>query len=177
VADVVAERLLPGTVVIHVRERVPIARLDRARQLVVDAEGLIFEAGERSVKPVLYGWKGRARAGARVDAASRTVLEFFPRFPARLREWTRRIVVTDTLTLTLLGGTEIRFGLAQDLEPKARVAEAILRTERGKRLAYIDVRSPSVPVSRPRDEPTPGPSPVTPSPQTTPATAGSPPPG
>ncbi len=157
VADAVAERSLPSTVVIHVRERVPLARLDRARDLVVDMEGYVFAAGDRPVQPVLYGWKGRARPGARLDRSSRAVLDAYERFPPRLRDWGRRLRVGGDFTLTLQGGTQVRFGLLRDLDAKARVAEAILRAERGQRLAYIDVRSPTVPVSRRRDAPTPSP--------------------
>jgi cell division protein FtsQ len=157
VADAVAERSLPSTVILRVFEREPIARLEGARHLVVDANGVIFPGGQRDVRRVLYGWKGKARMGSRVDAASRLVLEEYSAFPERLLMYGRRLRVGRRFTLTLLGGTEIRFGVLRDLGAKATVADAILVAERGKKLVYIDVRSPTVPVSRERTAATPAP--------------------
>jgi cell division protein FtsQ len=158
VADAVAERSLPATVVLRVVEREPVARLDSVPQLVVDAEGVMFPAGEADVRAKLYGWKGKATPGGKVDSRSRTVLEAFGRFPAVIVDYARRLRVGDDgFTLTLSGGTEIRFGVLRDLEAKAEVATAILRHERGTRLAYVDVRSPTVPVSREIAPPTPSP--------------------
>jgi cell division protein FtsQ len=174
VASAVAERSLPGTVVIRVHERVPLARLDGARELVVDAHGVVFAALGEPVAPVLYGWKGKKKAGgassmvgsppieegARVDVRSRRVLDAIPRFPSALRETARKIVVEPSVVLTLRGGTQIRFGSINDLEAKAQVAQAILASEKGHPVEYVDVRSPSVPVSKRRPPPTPSPSPV-----------------
>jgi cell division septal protein FtsQ len=155
VDDAVAERVLPSTVVIHVRERVPIARLDGATQLAVDAEGVMFPVGQAEVKPVLFGWKGadgstKARPGSRVDQSSAIVLDAWQRFPGFLQEWGRRLRVGKTFELTLLGGIEVRFGVLRDLESKAAVAEAVIEREKkkGEDLAYVDVRSPTVPVAR-----------------------------
>ena len=169
VASAVAERSLPGTVVIRVRERVPLARLDGARELVVDTHGVVFAGRGEPVAPVLYGWKGPKRAGewkgsapiaegARVDVRSRRVLDAIPRFPSALRESARKIVVEPSVVLTLRGGTQIRFGSINDLEAKAQVAQAILASERGQPVEYVDVRSPSVPVAKRRAPPTPSPS-------------------
>lgn len=169
VADAVAERSLPSTVVLHVIEREPIARLDGARHLAVDTEGVVFPAGERRVEAVLYGWKGKPRPGSRVDAASKVALDAIGRLPSRIGDRTRKIRVGNTLTLVLLGNTEIRFGLMRDLDAKAKVAEAVLVAERGRKLAYIDVRSPSVPVSRERTAETPTPTFRSPAPGASPA--------
>jgi cell division protein FtsQ len=172
VRDAIAERSLPSTVVLRVIEREPIARLDRARDLVVDAEGVVFAAGQRDVKAVLYGWKGKARQGSVIDGASRTALEAVEDFPHALVERARKLRVGGSFTLTLLGGTEIRFGVLRDLDAKADVAAAILAAERGRKLAYIDVRSPTVPVSRERTPspttPAPAPASPAPAPQATP---------
>jgi hypothetical protein len=174
--------------VIHVRERVPIARLDGARDLVVDSEGLAFKSGDVVVEPVLYGWQGKQKGkssgdaaqtkasitanlteGAVVDARSRTVLAAFPRFPESIRTRARKLHVGGTFVLRLLGGTEIRFGGLTDLEVKAHAAEAVLLAERGQKLDYVDVRSPTVPVSREKAPPTPQP---TSAPTTGPARTG-----
>jgi cell division protein FtsQ len=158
VADAVAERMLPGTVVIHITERVPLARLDGAPQLFVDADGVMFPATDERVNLVLHAWKGRARPGMRVDARSRDFLAALPTFPEILRTAGRRVTMKPSLVLTVVGGIEIRFGPPIDLDSKARVAAAVLASERGRRLEYIDVRSTRVPVSREKGVPTPGPS-------------------
>jgi hypothetical protein len=118
---------------------------------------VVFGVGQADVKAVLYGWKGRGKAGSQLDANTRSALDAFTRFPAPLLERARKIRTGLTLTITLLGGTEVRFGVLRQLESKAQVAQAILERERGKRLAYVDVRSPTVPVSRERSAPTPSP--------------------
>lgn len=157
VADAVAERRLPAAVVITVRERAPVARLDGARELAVDERGVIFDAQDQGVAAVLYGWSGKARPGAEVDARSRRVLEALASFPLVLQERARKVVVGPSFVLTLAGGTQVRFGSLGHLEAKADAAVAVLEAERGQRLEYIDVRSPSAPVSRTRATPTPAP--------------------
>jgi cell division septal protein FtsQ len=169
VADAVAERKLPATVVIHITERVPLARLDGASHLFVDADGVIFPETQERVNLVLYGWKGRPRPGLRVDARSRAFLAALPEFPQILRTAGRKARMQPSLVLTVVGGIEIRFGAPIDLDSKARVAAAILAKERGRKLAYIDVRSTRVPVSREKGPPTPTPAP-TPAPTQAPAT-------
>ena len=159
VANAIAERSLPGTVVIRVRERVPLARLDGARELVVDSHGVVFAARGEPVSPVLYGWQGKKKEGGRVDVRARAMLDALPRFPSSLREAARKIIVRPSVVLTLRGGTQIRFGSINDLEAKAQVAQAILASEKGQPVEYVDVRSPSVPVSKRRPPPTPTPSP------------------
>lgn len=167
VADAVAERQLPATVVIHITERVPLARLDGARNLFVDAHGVIFPETDERVNLVLYGWKatpsgneGPARPGMRVDARSRAFLAALPDFPEILRTAGRKARMQPSLVLSVVGGIEIRFGAPIDLDSKARVAAAILAKERGRKLAYIDVRSTRVPVSREKGPPTPTPVPT-----------------
>jgi cell division septal protein FtsQ len=157
VADAVAERTLPSTVVIHVRERLPLARLDTARDLVVDRHGVIFPVREHDVPAVLYGWKGKKTEGARVDQRSRKMLAALPGFPKTLRERVRKIVVAPSFVVTLEGGTQVRFGSSSDLDAKADVAAAVLAAEKGRPLEYVDVRSPSVPVSKRRATPSPSP--------------------
>jgi cell division protein FtsQ len=162
VENAVAERSLPGTVVIRVRERDPIARLDSARELVVDSHGVVFRAHGEPVAPVLYGWKPTRRTakideGIRVDARSHRVLDAISRFPAALQANARKIVVAPSVVLTLRGGTQIRFGSVNDLEAKAQVAQAILRAEKGHPVEYVDVRSPTVPVAKRRASPSPTP--------------------
>lgn len=175
VADAVAERELPSAVVIHVRERVPLARLDGVRELAVDSTGVIFHARGEPVAAVLYGWKGARREGTSVDARSQRVLAAFPEFPIELRERARKLTLNGSFVLTLSGGVEVRFGSLNHLQAKADAARAVLEAEGGQALEYVDVRSPSVPVSKRRATPSPTPTPgaagTTPSGPITPATA------
>jgi len=157
VASATAERSFPQTVVIHVRERTPIARLDAPAQLAVDGRGRLFSSSAAAKLPVVEGIRGTVRAGATVERDARVVLGAFSVFPESLRTRTARIAVGPPVVLLLTDGTEVRFGSLADLDRKARVAEAILRAEVGQELAYVDVRSPSVPVSRKREPPTPAP--------------------
>ncbi len=161
IASARAERSFPATIVIHVTERTPIARLPGQGGLGVDENGRVFSSSALSGLPVVEGVRGPAKEGVTVDRGAATVLDAFAGFPAELRKRTAGIVVGPPLTLLLADGTEIRFGSHIDLVRKATVAEAILRTETGNELAYVDVRSPGVPVSRQRDAPSPQPTPST----------------
>lgn len=177
VASARAERSFPQTVVIHVSERMPVARLPGPDLLVVDADGKVFSSPDATMLPLAEGIAAEAREGARIDEDSRTVVAAFAAFPEPLRVRTARLGIGPPLTLGLNDGTEIRFGDHSDLGRKAKVATAILDAERGNELAYVDVRSPSVPVSRRRDPPTPAPTPApdeAPAADTAPAPAGAP---
>lgn len=171
VERVTAERSFPETVVLRVRERTPLARLGDPSDLSVDRAGRIFASPFSDVLPSLEGWRGAPRPGRSVDRRSVAVLEAFADFPQVLRRRITRVVVGPPLTMVLDDGTEIRFGYHIDLVHKAAVAQAVLAAEAGEELAYIDVRSPEVPVSRERDPPTPVPTPV---PSRTPVAASSP---
>jgi cell division protein FtsQ len=159
VRSVTVERSLPQTLIIRVRERSPLALLDSRPDLAADAEGRVFPAPSERRLPVLEGWHGKASPGASLDASSREVLNAFEAFPYTIRALTTRISVGPPLML-YLGATEIRFGSLDDLERKARIALAVLQAERGRPLEYIDVRAPSVPVSKRPAPPTPAPTPA-----------------
>lgn len=175
---VTAERSFPQTVVIRVRERTPLARLGDPNDLSVDLEGRIFASPFTSVLPLVEGWRGNATPGASVDRTAVGVLDAFAEFPPELSRRAARIVIGPPMTLILDDGTEIRFGYHNDLERKAAIAHAVLAAEGGQEIAYVDVRSLGVPVSRRRDPPTPAPTPrrtaapaapvATPTPQPTP---------
>lgn len=161
VAEARVERSFPDTVVIHVDERRALATLDRRPALAADGEGVVFAYGGPRL-PVLVGWRGKARPGARLDAASRVVLRGIASFPGELLRRTQRVDGGPTLEVTLDDGTEVRFGPPKDIGAKARAALAVLSSavERKTQLAYIDVRAPSAPATRPRGAPTPAPSPA-----------------
>jgi cell division protein FtsQ len=159
VASASVTRSLPHTVVITIRERVPLARLAGKTELATDQSGRMFAADPSVRLPTLAGWKPN-RPTRLVDDVSRFVLYAYARFPRSIRERTATIKVGPPFVLVLTDATEIRFGRLTDLERKARAAEAVLDVERGKRLGYVDVRAPSVPVSGPRPAATPATTPA-----------------
>lgn len=160
VSAVDVQRTLPGTIVIRVVERSAAVML--ARGLAADTDGIVFGHPPTPGVPQLVGWRAQARPGARLDDASRAVLASFRRFPDDFRRRVRRISLLGSVTMVLDDGTEIRFGQPVDLVAKARAASAVLASaaSRRQRLAYIDVRAPSVPASRERVPPTPSPTPT-----------------
>jgi cell division protein FtsQ len=163
VQSATAQRSLPETVVLKVRERTPIAALGGRGALATDAFGRIFRSRVAGSLPVLEGYHGHT-PGSYVDHSSRIVVDAFGSFPRLIRSQTARIVVGPPLTLVLTNGVEIRFGRYNDLERKARVAAAVLDAERGTELGYIDVRAPDVPVTRDKAPPSPSPT-VAPAPR------------
>lgn len=178
VDSVTAERSFPQTVVLRVQERDPLVRLQSGTGgLSADADGRMFISPEAGLLPVLEGWRAPPRPGASLDRSARSVLEAFTGFPDALRERTGVIVLGPPLTLRLKDGGEVRFGMHTDLVAKARAADAVLAAEHGRELEYVDVRAPSVPVSRERAPPTPVPTarptarPAAASPQVTPTPA------
>jgi cell division protein FtsQ len=163
VASASITRSLPHTVVITIRERMPVAHLNGRPDLATDESGHVFPVDPAERLPVLDGWHRPGKPGkidAPLDDVSRYVLYAFARFPRTIRERTAEITVGPPFSLVLTDGTQVRFGRLTDLERKARAAKAVLDLERGKKLGYVDVRAPSVPVSGPRRAATPSPAPA-----------------
>lgn len=146
-------RGLPDAVVIEVVERRPVARLDAVPELAVDADGVVFAVGAQTPVPLVEGWDGEAVSGGSVDKGTRSMLAAFAGFPDGLRDRVGRITAGDRMTLHLHDGTQVRFGRPVDLSVKAVAAAAVLNAAGGERaLAYVDVRVPTAPVVRERDE-------------------------
>lgn len=167
VREATVRRRLPSTIVIAVRERRPLVRLGGTERLVAGPEGVVFEVRSEVPLPILVGWEGEARAGARLGAPGPRVLSAVAGFPEALRERTMRIELGEDLTLVLDEGTEVRFGRATELGAKGAAAAAVLREAAGREasLAYVDVRSPRAPVARDREPSSPEPTgPTTPAP-------------
>lgn len=158
VAAVEVQRELPGTVVIRVTERSAAVLLDGTRGLAADASGIVFARRTSSGIPVLGGWRTSARPGAVLDPASRAVVASLHSFPQDFLHRVRRITLFGSVVMVLDDGTEIRFGQPSELPAKARAADAVLAVAAGRKLAYVDVRAPSAPASRDRNQPSPSPS-------------------
>jgi cell division protein FtsQ len=160
VASASITRSLPNTVVIDIRERLPVARLGGRPDLGTDNNGRVFPVDPVERLPLLDGWHWKGKPSVPLDDVSRYVLFAYAKFPRTIRERTVKITVGPPLTLVLDGRIEIRFGRLVDLDRKAGAAKAVLDVEKGgKALEYVDVRAPSVPVSGPRRAPSPSPAP------------------
>lgn len=155
VASASVERVLPTTLVLRVRERQPVAQLARHAGLVADGAGVVFAADPEGL-PVLFGYDGSGlEPGATLGPGPRAVLAAFEVFPRSIHTGARSILAGTAVVVVLADGTEIRFGLPEQLEAKAAAADAVLSVNEGVDLAYIDVRTPDVPTSRRRDVPEP----------------------
>jgi cell division protein FtsQ len=150
-----ATRTLPGTVVIHITERRAVAKLSSTPNLVADSSGRVFESPAKRGIPILDGWGTKKGSRRELDPASRDVLRAYEGFPLALRRPTRHIVVRPSFSLELLGGIEVRFGRPDHVAAKVAAALAVLRAEAGKKIDYIDVQVPTVPVVGPPPTPTP----------------------
>lgn len=150
VRDADVRRRLPKAVVITVSERIALARLGANPGLAVDAEGVVFERSGQNGLPVATG-AIPIRAGARTTGHAAEFLRAFAAFPAELTGSAATIRTGTESALTTRDGVEIRFGSSDRLAAKASVALAILgdARQRSVRLAYVDVRTPDAPVSRP----------------------------
>jgi cell division protein FtsQ len=155
----VAERSLPGTVVLKITERRPVAKLDTSPDIVTDDLGHLFADANAKGLPSLAGWR-TTKSRRHVDGASAAALRAYVAFPQALRVQTRKIIVQPGLVLVMANGTQVRFGRLIDLRTKALAALAVLRAEHGKPVAYVDVRTPSTPVVGAVPTPTPRPTPA-----------------
>ena len=157
VQDVVVDRSLPWTLVIRITERAAIVLLGKG--LAADSSGFTFAYPANRALPDLVGWRAPARPGVVLDGGSRAVLSALASFPAELRRRVRHISLVGAVTMTLDDGTQIRFGQPIDLIEKARAAVAVLAdaARKHEKLAYVDVRAPSVPATRDRTPPSPSP--------------------
>ncbi len=179
VSRAVAIRMLPGTVVLKVTERKPLAKLDTAPEIVTDEGGRIFTDARAKGLPALVGWHA-TKSRKHLDNATVAALRAYAGFPRALTDPTRRIVVRPSLTLVLKGGVQVRFGRLTELRTKALAALAVLRAEHKKPVLYVDVRVPSTPVvgdvPTPTPRPPPGPTrgPATPAPAASTAPAATP---
>jgi cell division protein FtsQ len=137
-ADV--SRRLPGTVVIDVRLRTPVAAVPTGTAYrLVDASGVAF----RTVSELPPGVTVvDIRTPAPDDPSTRGALAVLAALPAALRGQLSHIdaVTPVEITLVLTGGRQIIWGDATDNATKARVALSLLP----RRDTVIDVSAPNV---------------------------------
>ena len=157
VADAEVERRLPGTVKVKVVERKPalVVSLGAARW-PLDARGHVLSTGSSEPGlPVVGGVEvGEIEPGAKLDApVMREVLATWRGMPKRLAADVQAIFAPslERISLTLVDGTQIRYGAAERLDAKNEVLLALRKrlAEEGKLTSYIDVRVPTSPAVGP----------------------------
>ncbi len=149
VASAVVSRSLAGTVRIAIRERTPVAVLERgSERVLVAGDGTILasappaESLPRIVAPPSWV-TGTADPAA--DGAARVLRALSPGLRSRVSQVT--ITPGSTLVLSLDGGLSIAYGTATSLEQKTTAIARTLAWARrtGERVGAIDVVAPSAP--------------------------------
>ena len=146
VASVEVTRGWPGTVVVTLQERVPVAVVDRAgsRQLI-DAAGVLFDtitgAPPAGVVPLAVPEPGPD------DPATAAALGALTALPADVRDTVTGVAATsgDDVTLTLSGGRTVRWGSAAQTDRKAEVLDALLTQIESGALEPADLLDVSTP--------------------------------
>ncbi len=132
----------PGTVVVRVTERVPVA---------VDATGAGIDAGGHVIGPVAADGLPEvdittAEVGTVVDDAHRDLVAVVAAMPPDLRAEVREARVDDgEVVLVLTDRIHVRFGGAERASAKFAAIEALLDQAGRSTTAAIDVRVPSSP--------------------------------
>ncbi|HUR18014.1 MAG TPA: FtsQ-type POTRA domain-containing protein [Acidimicrobiales bacterium] len=154
VMDATARRQWPGTVRVHVTERVPAAAVpvDSGRLWgLIDVTGRILEVGPAKPAglPVIGNVGEVGPPGSSIAPAAGASLEVAASLPEALR---RRVADVATgpggeveLQLVAPGGM-VRLGPAEGLDQKYAALETLLEKVDLARLAVIDVRVPRAPV-------------------------------
>ena len=152
VASVEVTRGWPGTVVVTVAERVPVAvvRADGARRLV-DAGGVVFDTVTNDTPDGVVPLE--VSAPGPDDRATRAALGAVTALPAQVRAQLTGVAARtpDDVTLTLTGGRTVRWGSAELTDRKAEVLGALLQQIDAGAIepgALLDVSTPDAVVLR-----------------------------
>jgi len=150
------ERILPGTVRVHISERRPaLVTALGGINWTVDAHGHVLSAQGDDDLPVISGWGDPGlEVGDVIDnPEGRGALEVWRALEGRLRQSVVAIVAPtpERISLTLEDSTVVRLGSATRLDAKQGVLRALSRRLRqeGRTAAYIDVRVPTSPAVSP----------------------------
>ncbi|RKS74506.1 cell division protein FtsQ [Actinomadura pelletieri DSM 43383] len=138
------ERDWPGTVRIVVRERVPVAVVERGgRYHQVDRHGVVVADGES--RPAGLPTLTVASPGPS-DRTSLAALAVLSGLPEQMRGKLSEVAATepDTVTLHLRGGQTVVWGADERAYEKIRLLEALWRTAEGRAVRTVDVSSPDV---------------------------------
>lgn len=155
VASAKVDRRLPGTVRIKIEERDAAIALDLSgERWTVDARGHVLQSGAVEGLPVVAGLHETGlEEGGRVSSPDALAALEVWRSLRGLREDVQAIFAptTERISLSLVGGTTVRYGAAEGLRAKRavlRVLLARLRSE-GRVVEYVDVRVPANPAVGP----------------------------
>ncbi|GAA2169441.1 cell division protein FtsQ/DivIB [Actinomadura napierensis] len=138
----------PATVRIVVRERVPVATLERGgRYERVDRHGVTVADG--ASRPAGLPELAVASAGPS-DPATLAALKVLTGLPERLRGRVTQVEAADpeSVKLHLKGGLTVTWGPAERADEKIRLLESLERTAAGRSLHSVDVSSPEVLITR-----------------------------
>ena len=154
------DRKLPGTLRVHIVERVPALALqaDEARWSI-DRRGHVLAPGAPKRLATVAAVSDEAIAvGERVTSAEvKGALAVFRIIPDRLRRNLEAIFApgSERISLSLRSGLLIRLGAAEKLRAKSSVLSALLERVRreGVGVGYVDVRVPTSPAVGPAPTP------------------------
>ncbi|RFS85304.1 cell division protein FtsQ [Actinomadura spongiicola] len=138
------ERDWPGTVRIVVRERVPVAVVERGgRYHQVDRNGVVVADGES--RPAGLPTLTVASPGPS-DKASLAALAVLSGLPEQVRGRLSEVAATGpgAVTLHMRGGQMVVWGADERAYEKIRLLEALWRTAEGRAVRTVDVSSPDV---------------------------------
>ena len=172
VKDVKVQRSLPGTVKVEVTERKPALLLSLgAARWTIDEQGHVLATGEAEKGlPTLAGVEvATIEPGVQLQTEeSLAALQVYRALPDGLEDKVAALFAptVERITLSLLDGTAVRFGAAEQVPAKVKVLKSLLTrlAGEGRSATYIDVRVPTSPAIAPVGAPTPSPGLVTPTP-------------
>jgi cell division protein FtsQ len=151
IADASARRELPSTIVVEVRERIPVGTmtLEGERSLVMD-DGTVLLGVTLPRLPRIW-IRAASLSNPSVSDVAVALGALSDRVRARVTDASER--PDGFLLLQLDRGVSVTFGPPEGLEQKARVLDELLRwaDEGGVQLAALDVTVPQAPTARTLD--------------------------
>ncbi|XVQ13818.1 cell division protein FtsQ/DivIB [Spirillospora sp. CA-255316] len=148
VESATVERHWPATVRIVVRERVPVAAVERAgRYYQLDRHGVAVADGPS--RPPGMPALSSASPGP-TDAATLAALRVLDDLPERLSARVSAVEAPspESVTLRMAGGRTVVWGPAERSAEKVRLVEALQKSAAGRYARTIDVSSPEVVTTR-----------------------------
>jgi cell division septal protein FtsQ len=147
---------LPDRALVEVTERAPLMVLTfSGGWLYADGSGALFAGDDQGREPLLEDETRSYRPGDRLPSGlvgivrRVDILGVTGYFGSGIRR--TRLTAAYGLVLALDRGTDVRLGTTEDFDRKLAVAQRIVLERAGKRLDYVDVRSPDRVVFFPQD--------------------------
>lgn len=181
VRDAEVDRKLPGTIVVHVRERRPamVLAIDSGKWTIDSAGHVLGRVDGTGSLPVLSGFDpGPVQPGRTLSLpAARAAMKVWRSLPPGLASHVVALFAPTPLrvSLALDTSTTVRYGSASATTAKNAVLKALLARarEQGSAPSYIDVRVPESPAistaPAPGASPSPGTSPAASAPAASPS--------